>query len=214
MISKKGFRWLAVVIVAGAIAGSSGASKAAAQIVPSFQLSGEFDTLHLTEFNSTTAGAGLNAKWNIVPGLAVDGVVSYFPQSWQTNTSTGSFIGQNLLLALGGVKPGVTFGRYEFFGRARAGVLDYLQQNDPFACLAIFPTPLQCQLAAGYAAFAMDFGGGVDIGLSEDGRLRVHAEVGDLMVRYGQESTRPDGAITTGFYGHNLLFTASLGWRF
>jgi hypothetical protein len=155
----------------------------------------------------------VNAKWNIVPGVAIDGIVSYFPDSWWTNSSS-SLITQNLLLALGGVKPGYTMGRYEFFGRARAGVLDFMKQNDPFACAAIFPAPLQCQLTAGYAAFAMDFGGGADIGLGEDGRLRVHADVGDLIVRYGQDSTRPNGTTTTGFYGHNLLFTASLGWRF
>jgi len=214
MISKKGVRRFAVVIVAGAIAGSVGASNAAAQIVPSFQLSGEFDSLHLSEFDSTTAGAGVNAKWNIVPGVAIDGLVSFFPHSWKMNSGTNPFASQNLLLALGGVKPGITLGKYEFFGRARAGVLDHMKHDDPFPCLAIFPAPLQCQVAAGYTAFAMDFGGGVDIGLGEAGRLRLHGDVGDLIVRYGLDAFRSDGSTTTGFYSHNLLFTASLGWRF
>jgi len=207
------FRTLDLLLAGFVIWASRGPSIAAAQPPASFQVSGRVDTLRLSEFDSVTAGAGVSAKWNVAAGLAVDGVISYFPERWQT-TAKARFTRQSMLLILGGVTPGFTRGRMEFFGRAHAGVLDHLSQQDPFPCLAIFPVPLECQLAAGYTALAVDVGAGVDLGVAHDGRLRLHAGVDDLIVRYRLNALRPNGSVTNGFTSHNLLMTAGVGWRF
>ena len=81
-------------------------------------------------------------------------------------------------------------------------------------CILIFPTPLSCQLAGGYTAFAAEVGGGASVGLIPSGRLRASLEAGDLMVRYGFTSFRPGGTTTDGFISHNLLVTIGAAWRF
>ena len=204
MIGAKTVRRLAVAMAVGAISVSAGSSTAAAQpSAHAFEISGEFATLRLSESDTWSAGIGANARWTLVRGLALDGSVTYFPEDRQ-----------NLVLALGGLRPTVTFGKAEVSGRARVGVLDFQKVNEPFACLAIFPAPLECQLAAGYTALAIDFGGGVDVGIAREGRLRVHAEVGDLLVRYNLNAFRSDGSVTNGFTSQNFLFNVGLGWRF
>ena len=81
-------------------------------------------------------------------------------------------------------------------------------------CIAIFPAPLNCQLAEGYTAFAGDFRGGASVDLAQEGRLRAHVEAGDLLVRYGRQALRPGGNTTDGFISHNLVATFGLLWRF
>jgi hypothetical protein len=104
-------------------------------------------------------------------------------------------------------------GDVEFFARGRVGFLRF-GEEDSVVCIAIFPVPLGCRLATGYTALASDFGGGADIGLGSNGRLRVHIEAADLLLRYALEALRPRGEITDGFVGHNPLISIGLGWRF
>jgi hypothetical protein len=215
MMCVKGVHRLGVAIVAGAISASAGSSIAAAQpSAPAVQVSGEFDALRLGELGETSTGVGVNVRWNLAPRLAIDGLVSYFPEGGETNTTTA--FSQKLLLALGGLEPGITLGRVDLFGRARAGLLDFMKRGDPFPCLDtfIFPAPLECQLGGGYTALVFDLGGGADVALDAAGHLHLHADVGDLMVRYRLNAFRLNGSITDGFTGHNLLVTAGVGWRF
>jgi len=216
MISAQPARTLASFVVVGLLAVSAASSPAAAQTDQAFRVSGEFTTLHLSEFDVTTSGLGARAAWRLLPALAIDGAFSWFPRNWQTGGNAANVIlsNQSKIMALGGVTSGVAVGNVELFGRARAGVLDFMREDAPFACLTIFPATLDCQLASGYTAFAFDFGGGATVALDQDGRLRLRLEAGDLMVRYGLDAIRPGGVITTGFYGHNLLLSASVGWRF
>jgi len=44
--------------------------------------------------------------------------------------------------------------------------------------------------------------------------LRAALEAGDLMVRYGFTSFRPNGTTTDGFISHNLLLTIGAHWQF
>jgi hypothetical protein len=120
---------------------------------------------------------------------------------------------QHRALGLIGVRAMVGSEGVELFARGRGGFLRFGEQG-PTVCIAIFPPPLSCRLSAGYTAFASHFGAGASVTLGSSGRLRVHIEAGDLLVRYGVQSFRPSGEINDGFVSHNLLVSVGLGWRF
>jgi hypothetical protein len=120
---------------------------------------------------------------------------------------------QQRTLGLAGLRAGVSAGAVDLFARGRAGYLRFGSQPAT-ACILIFPTPLVCQLAGGYTAFAAEIGGGASVAVIPSGRLRASVSAGDLMVRYGVQALRPDGTTTEGFISHNLLVTIGAAWQF
>jgi len=200
-------------ILAGGCCMAPSIVSAQTSFTQSIQTSAEFVALRLHEVHVTAVGAGGALTWHVTPVVAADGLVSYFPRSWQKDAAAGS-IQQGLLLALGGVRPGITVGRIAITGRARAGVLHHEERTDPFPCAAVFPVPLECQLASGYTSAAFDVGADAEIALDADGHVQLHAGLGDLIVRYGLNAFRRDGTITTGFTSHDPLISAGVGWRF
>jgi hypothetical protein len=120
---------------------------------------------------------------------------------------------QQRTLGLAGLRAGLSVGTVDLFARGRAGYLRF-GSEPATACILIFPTPLVCQLAGGYTAFAADVGGGASVALIPSGRLRASVGAGDLMVRYGFQALRPNGATTDGFISHNLLVTIGATWQF
>jgi hypothetical protein len=174
-----------------------------------FEVGPHVSILRLSELDTTDVGVGIDASWHVLPRITIDGTLSFFPGSGDEPALTD----QRRLLGLVGVRSGVTRGRVDFYGRGRLGFLNFADVG-PVPCIRIFPAPLTCQLADGYTAFAIDFGGGAIVPIDSEGKWRVRLDVGDLVLRYDQEAHRPNGEITEGFYGHNLLFTAGLVWRF
>ena len=162
---------------------------------------GHVSILRLSELETTDVGVGADVIWPIASGVAVDGAFTWFPAE-----------GGDRALGLIGVRAIVGSEGVELFARGRAGFLRFGEQG-PTVCIAIFPPPLSCRLAAGYTAFASHFGAGASVALGSPGRLRVHIEAGDLLVRYGVQSFRP-GGVSDGFVSHNLLVSVGLGWRF
>jgi hypothetical protein len=168
-------------------------------------------SLRLSEFDIADTGAGVNATWRATPAIAIDGALTVFPGS-------RDFVGdristQRRTLGLIGARSGIRRGRVEVFGRARGGFLRFTPQAGA-VCVAvsIFPTPIACQLAAGHTALAIDLGGGIAIGMTE--RLHFRMDAGNLAVRYGLHTHRPNGKLADGFWSHNLQAGAGLGWRF
>ncbi len=165
--------------------------------------------LRLSELDTTDIGVGVDASWHILPRLAIDGTLAWFPGGGDDRALSD----QRRILGLIGARSGITRGRVDFYGRGRVGFLNFADVG-PVPCILIFPAPLSCQLANGYTAFAIDFGGGAVIPIDSEGKWRVRVDVGDLVVRYDQHARRLNNDVTEGFYGHNLLFTAGLVWRF
>jgi hypothetical protein len=201
-----GFRTALMMLVAL----TAGSSRAAAQTGP-VEVGGHVGVLRLGELDTTDTGIGTDVVWHLAPSLAVDGAFTWFPGA---DTFTGgSSRRQQRTLGLAGLRTGVALGIVDLFGRARAGYLRF-GQGPPTVCIAIFPTPLVCQLSGGYTAFAAEFGGGASFGLIPSGRLRATIEAGDLLVRYGFTSLRPNGSTSEGFFSHNLLIGIGAAWRF
>ena len=213
MSDATGIRRLGVAVLTAALSVTVSSGAAAQTTTSAFEAGGEVDTLRLSESRIGGIGVGATAKWTFTRGWALDGLVSLFPASWQTNPAT-RVPSQRLMLALAGVRPAVMLGRVTLSARARAGVLDFQQNDQPFPCIRIFPAPLECQLPGGYTATAFELGGEADLAMDQAGRLRLRVGGSDLMVRYGLQAIRRNGLITDGFISHNLLMTAGVGWRF
>lgn len=176
----------------------------------SFEIGPNLSILRLSELDTTDVGVGVDASWHLLPRLTIDGTLAWFPGGGDDRALSD----QRRLLGLIGVRSGITRGGVDFYGRGRVGFLNFADVG-PIPCIQIFPPPLTCQLANGYTAFAIDFGGGAIVPIDSAGKWRVRVDVGDLVVRYDQHAFRPNGEITeNGFYGHNLLFSAGLAWRF
>jgi len=165
--------------------------------------------LRLSELDTTDVGVGVDASWHLMPRLTIDGTLSWFPGGGDDRALTD----QRRILGLVGARSGITRGRVDFYGRGRVGFLNFADVG-PVPCILIFPAPLSCQLADGYTAFTIDFGGGAIVPIDSEGRWRIRVDVGDLVVRYDQHARKNNGDVTEGFWGHNLLFTAGLVWRF
>jgi hypothetical protein len=174
-----------------------------------FEIGPNLSVLRVSELDTTDVGVGVDAAWHLTPRLAIDGTLSWFPGSGDEP----SLKDQRRVLGLIGVRSGVTRGGIDFYGRGRVGFLNFAESG-PFPCVLIFPAPLTCQLAQGYTAFAVDFGGGATIPVDADGRWKVRVDVGDLLVRYDMEAMRKNNERTDGFLSHNLLFTAGLVFKF
>jgi hypothetical protein len=200
-------RWVTACLVAAALAWPASAWAQDRRLT----VGGFVGVLHLAELDTTDPGVGAGVSWRIGPVLAVDGVLAWFSGDDRPGEGRGA-IGDRVLGAAG-IRAGRSVGRAELFAKARPGFLRFAETR-PFACLLIYPAPLTCQLAAGYTAFAFDAGGGASIALDGAGRIRLEVEVSDLIVRYGLDAYRSGGEISDGFTGHNLLFTAGVGWRF
>jgi hypothetical protein len=175
------------------------------------QVGGHVGVLRLSELSTTDAGVGADVAWRFSPSLAIDGAFTWFPGSDASTGASGRR--QQRTLGLAGLRTGVSAGAVDLFARGRAGYLRFGSQPAT-ACILIFPTPLVCQLAGGYTAFAAEIGGGASVAVIPSGRLRASVSAGDLMVRYGVQALRPDGTTTEGFISHNLLVTIGAAWQF
>lgn len=192
------------------MAATAGSSQAMAQ-AHGAEVGGHVGVLRLSELSTTDTGVGADVAWRFSPSLAIDGAFTWFPGS---DASTGALDRrQQRTLGLAGLRAGVSAGAVDLFARGRAGYLRFGSQSAT-ACILIFPTPLVCQLAGGYTAFAAEVGGGASVAVIPSGRLRASVSAGDLMVRYGVQALRPDGTTTEGFISHNLLVTIGAAWQF
>jgi len=191
------------------MAATAGSSQAMAQ-THGAEVGGHVGVLRLSELSTTDTGVGADVAWRFSASLAIDGAFTWFPGS---DASTGALGRQQRTLGLAGLRAGVSAGAVDLFARGRAGYLRFGSQPAT-ACILIFPTPLVCQLAGGYTAFAAEIGGGASVAVIPSGRLRASVSAGDLMVRYGVQALRPDGTTTEGFISHNLLVTIGAAWQF
>ena len=111
------------------------------------------------------------------------------------------------------VTAGPRLNRVRPFVRAGAGFLRSSAAPQPLVCIAIFPPPLNCLLAAGDTMPAFDLGGGVEVSTSASTFLRFDA--GDRILKYPGPTFGPaDEVSDEGFFGHAFRFSLGGGIRF
>ena len=198
-------RRIMMLLVAVAVARSA----AAQPVEPPFDVSGTFVITDSGQFNTRDVGFGGRLGWRISPVLGVEGELTYHSDPFNDAVpfSAGRVEG------LFGATIGPRLGALRPFATVRPGFVRYRAADEPIACIAIFPPPLSCTLAAGRTLFAFDVGGGVEF--SPSVRTLIRATLSDRMVRYPGPAFDTSGeAHEDGFAGHDLRFALGAGFRF
>ena len=168
-------------------------------------------TARWSEFDGNDIGFG--GRFTLKPSslIGVDADLTWYPSDFPDQSI--AFSGSRLEGRVG-ITVGPRLTRSRPFARAAAGFLRASGAPEPFACIAIFPPPLECLMAAGHTMPAVEIGGGVEIDATTSSFLR--ADVGARMLRYpgpsfqnGVSEIRDDN-----FWGTALRFTIGAGFRF
>jgi hypothetical protein len=179
-------------------------SIAAAQ---SFEAGAHVATAKWSEFDDIDIGVGGRLTWKPISLVGVDADLTWYP-----GDQLGAF-SRRRVEGLFGVTVGPKINRVRPFARAAAGFVNVTGTTGAFACIAIFPPPIQCSLAGGDTLPAYEIGGGLEADMSPRTFLR-----GDLTSRIldypGPTFDRDGGVHLDGFFGQALRFTLGAGVRF
>lgn len=163
-----------------------------------------------SEFDSTDLGVGARVSWKPRTVIGLEGEVNWYPSDFPDERFAFSGSRVEGLVA---VTAGPRFDRIRPFVRLGAGFLRSSPAPEPFACIAIFPPPLNCLLGAGETMPAFEIGGGLEIATSA--RTFIRLDAGDRVLRYPGPTFGPADEISEeGFFGHALKFAFGAGWRF
>jgi hypothetical protein len=161
------------------------------------------------EFEGTDLGVGGLVAWHPSSLFGVEAEINVYPGDFGDNVA---FSGGRLE-GLFGATVGPLLGRVRPFVKMRPGFLRYAEASEPFACILIFPPPLNCTLGAGKTVFALDLGGGIEF--YPTSRTFVRADVGDRVLRYDGPALASDfQAIEESFYSHDFRVSVGGGVRF
>jgi hypothetical protein len=174
-----------------------------------FQIGVQLVGASSSEFDSTDIGAGGRFSVHPTTWLGVEAEVNTYADDF---ADTPAF-SRSRVEGLFGVTVGPRIDRHRIFAKLRPGFVDFRRAPEQFACIAIFPPPLSCTLAAGETVFALDFGGGLE--LFPTGRTFIRVDAGDRLVRYPRAVLDTDGSVReSGFFSHDFRFAIGGGVRF
>ena len=181
-------------------------SQAAAQ---SFEAGAHFSSARWSEFDGVDNGLGGRLTWTPSAVIGIDAEVTWYPSDFPdgiafTRRRTEGLFGATIGPRLNRVRP---------FAKAAAGFLNVGATPGAFACIAIFPPPLNCQLAGGDTLPAYEIGGGVAIDMT--GRTFVRVDIADRILKYPGPTFDSNFELRDeGYLGHALRFTVGAGFRF
>jgi hypothetical protein len=162
----------------------------------------------LSEFDQTELGLGAHVSYRVHRAVAVLGEVSLFPSDLGSPAFTGA-----RREGLVGLRLAPQLGRRGGYLALRAGAVRFTEAPEPFACILIFPPPLECALAAGRTLPTIQASAGFETFAGKALVLRM--EAGDQLLRYPGPGFRPNGEIfEDDLWSHNLKATVSVGLRF
>ena len=181
-------------------------SQAAAQ---SFEAGAHFSSARWSEFDGVDNGLGGRLTWTPSAVIGIDAEVTWYPSDFPdgiafTRRRTEGLFGATIGPRLNRVRP---------FAKVAAGFLNVGATPGAFACIAIFPPPLNCQLAGGDTLPAYEIGGGVAIDMT--GRTFVRVDIADRILKYPGPTFDSNFELRDeGYLGHALRFTVGAGFRF
>jgi hypothetical protein len=163
-----------------------------------------------SEFDGNDVGFGGRLTWKPSALIGVDADLTWYPSDFPGDIA--AFSG-NRFEGLFGVTAGPRLNRIRPFVKAAAGFLNSSEAPEPFACILIYPPPLNCVMAAGRTLTAFEIGGGVEFDATD--RAFVRADVSDRMLKYPGPTFRSNREVEDeDFFGHALRFTVGVGFRF
>lgn len=168
-------------------------------------------SVRVDEFDARDAGIGGRIGWSPLDLIGLEAELTYYPGDFPDENDRLGF-SRRRVEGLFGVTIGPRLGRVRPFALARAGFLRYGEASGPVACIAIFPPPLDCVLAAGDTLPAYDAGAGVAVFPSR--RTFVRLDVSDRIVRYPGPSFAQRRRHDGDFLSHELRIAIGAGVRF
>ena len=185
------------------------ASTAAAQ-AQSFDFGAHFAGARWSEFDGTDFGVGGRLSWKPRPVIGIEGEFNWYPSDFPGETF--AFSGRRVE-GLAAVTAGPRLDRIRPFMRFGAGFLRSSPAPEPFACIAIFPPPLNCLLAAGETMPSLELGVGLEYSVTP--RTFVRLDGGIRTQKYPGPSFTEDFEVKDeGFWGKAFKFTFGGGVRF
>ena len=189
-----------------------GVDAAWAQTSQPFEVGAQITSVKVGELDSTDVGVGGRASWHPSRLFGVEGELNYYGRDIPDRPYEPA-ISRSRVEGLFGITAGPRIGQLRPFARIRPGFLRVGSSPAPVGCIAIFPVPLSCALAAGQTLLALDVGGGVEV--LTPGRTSLRFDLGDRMLRYrGPAIDRGGEAHDDDFIGHDLRVAIGAGWRF
>lgn len=174
-----------------------------------FQAAVQVPMLSSGEFDSADVGIGGRLAWQPLGALGMEAEMNLYPRGFPDSLA----ISRSRWEGLFGVTAGVSLQRVRLFGKLRPGFVNFRAPNQQIACIAIYPPPLNCVLAAGRTLLALDAGGGVE--WPANGSPFVRLDAGDRLIRYpGPAFSRDRRAHEGAFVGHDVRVALGAGVRF
>jgi hypothetical protein len=176
---------------------------------PSFRAGIHVSVTDSAQFHTRDVGIGGRLSWQAQTWLGIEGELTYFSDAF---SDAVAFSGGRIE-GLFGVTLGPRVRLLRPFVKARPGFLRYEPADRPIACIAIFPPPLSCTLAAGRTLLAFDIGGGLELFPSR--RTFIRGDVGDRIVRFPSPVIDTSGVVhPENFSGHDMHVAIGGGVRF
>lgn len=197
-----------VVLLAACLAGSDAHAQQSAE--GRFELGAQIASVRAGQFDATDIGLGGRVAWRPVRRVGVEAELNVYPREFPGDRAFSRARVEGLF----GITGGLSLGPVTPFARVRAGFVDVRESPAPFACILIYPPPLQCTLAAGRTLPAVDLGGGVEIPMTP--RAFVRIDLGDRLVRYPAPvfESNPRRIREQPFFGHDFRLATGAGLRF
>lgn len=175
---------------------------------PPFRLGALVATVSSGEFDTVETGAGVLLAWHPTPLVGAEVEVAFHPADLGRPAFSSGRVE-----TLFGVTIGASAGRFRPFAKVRPGILRFWKAPEPVACIAIFPSPVQCTLAAGKTVVGLDLGGGFELLTTRRTFARVDA--GDRLLSFpGPVRDRDGRAREDGYFAHDLRIAVGGGLRF
>jgi hypothetical protein len=182
---------------------------APAAFAQSFEAGAHVASSRWSEFEGSDLGVGGRVTWKPAPMFGVDADLTWYPSDFPD----GIAFTRSRFEGLFGVTVGPRIDRVRPFAKAAAGFLKVGATRGAFACIAIFPPPLNCALAGGDTLPAYEIGGGIEIDATT--RTFIRVDVSDRILMYPGPTLDSNFQVKDeDFAGHAIRFTLGGGFRF
>jgi len=160
----------------------------------------------------TEPGAGGFLSYQIFRFLYADGAVTYYPRGSEAGFQDGG----TLLQGVFGLKGGIRRDHLGLFGKLRPGFVRSSNVVTGFEQITVGGIPEIRETLDTYRAFAVDFGGVIEVYATK--RQLIRFDLGDMHLYYHTTLIQnPDGTVTTlpgGTRQHSIQMSVAYAWRF
>lgn len=174
------------------------------------EASAHFASSQWSEFDGTDLGFGARVTFKPIALIGIDADLSWYPSEFP---GEGTPFSERRVEGMFGVTVGPRLNRLRPFAKVAGGFINTNGTQERIICIAIFPPPLSCVMAANQTLTAFELGGGVEIDATARSFVRV--DVTDRLIEYPGPALREDfQRVDEAFWGHALRFTFGAGFRF